>query len=51
MIFKPQNILHVWEHARMWDTWLYYHEGRHYLFYLFKNHPGTPGSGIGVAVS
>lgn len=51
MIFTPHNILHLWDTARMWDTWLYYHDGQHYLFYLFKAHPGTPGSGIGVAVS
>ncbi|MDB5074861.1 MAG: hypothetical protein JWO42_1040 [Chloroflexi bacterium] len=51
MIFKPHSILHTWENARMWDTWLYFHDGRHYLFYLFKAHPRTPGSGIGLAIS
>jgi hypothetical protein len=30
MIFKPT------ETVRLWDTWLYFHEGKHYLFYLSK---------------
>jgi len=51
MIFRPRNVTHIWANALLWDTWLYYHNGTHYLFYLFKAHAGTPGSGIGVATS
>ena len=35
-----------------WDTWMYYHEGRYYLYYLINNGIGrTNWDGFGVAVS
>ena len=45
MIFKPQIV------ARLWDTWLYYHDGRHYLFYLHRTRTGGLYDGISVATS
>lgn len=32
-----------------WDTWMYYYEGKYYLYYLITE--STPGEGFGVAVS
>ena len=34
----------------MWDTWLYYHEGTHYLYYLHKS-SGNHWDGMSVATS
>ena len=45
MIFKPSIV------ASMWDTWLYYHEGKHYLFYLHKSRADVRWDGMSVAVS
>ena len=45
MIFKPEIA------ARLWDTWLYYHDGRHYLFYLHRMHADGPYDGMSVATS
>ena len=45
MIFKPSIV------ARMWDTWLYYHEGKHYLFYLHNSRADVRWDGMSVAVS
>lgn len=45
MIFKPSIV------ARMWDTWLFYHEGKHYLFYLHNSRADVRWDGISVAVS
>ena len=28
MFYRPTQV------AKMWDTWLYYHEGVNYLYYL-----------------
>src|SRR5436190_8172097 len=33
----------------MWDTWLYYHDGTYYLYYLVTEH--SPGEGICLATS
>ena len=35
----------------MWDTWLYYHEGKHYLFYLHNSRADVRWDGMSVAVS
>ena len=45
MIFKPSIV------ARMWDTWLFYHEGKHYLFYLHNSRADVRWDGISLAVS
>ena len=45
MIYKPSAV------ARMWDTWLYYHEGKHYLFYLHNTRADVRWDGMSVAVS
>ena len=46
MIHKPQKI-----HA-MWDTWLYYHKGMYYLYYLTMGSTEKQGMhGQGVAMS
>ena len=45
MIFKPSIV------ARMWDTWLYYHGGKHYLFYLHNTRADVRWDGMSVAVS
>ena len=46
MIFKPQIV------ARLWDTWLYYHDGTHYLFYLHRSRAGGGGyDGMSVATA
>jgi len=34
----------------MWDTWLYYHQEQHFLFYLHE-HSGPPFDGMSVAIS
>jgi hypothetical protein len=43
MLYRPKR------QNKMWDTWLYYHEGKHYLYYLYML--TGPGDGIGCAVS
>ena len=43
MIFKPEKV------DQLWDTWLYYHEGIHYLYYLHKSTAGGRWDGISVA--
>ena len=45
MIFKPEKV------DQLWDTWLYYHEGIHYLYYLHKSTAGGRWDGISVATS
>jgi hypothetical protein len=45
MIFRPSIV------ARMWDTWLYYHEGTHYLFYLHNSRSDARWDGMSVATS
>lgn len=45
MIFKPNTT------ARMWDTWLFYHASRHYLFYLHNSRADARWDGISVAIS
>ena len=44
MIYRPKKV------AEMWDTWLYFHEGTHYLFYLHKS-DGDKWDGMSVATS
>lgn len=43
MLFKSEII------AKTWDTWLYYHEGIYYLYYLTSEQ--APGDGFGLATS
>lgn len=43
MIFRSEKF------KAQWDTWLYYHEGVHYLYYLITEY--SPGEGIGLATS
>jgi len=43
MIYKPRTI------KRMWDTWMFYHKGNYYLYYLAAEH--GPGEGICLATS
>ena len=45
MIYRPSTV------ARMWDTWLYCHEGKHYLFYLHNTRADVRWDGMSVAVS
>lgn len=45
MLFKPRTV------ERIWDTWLYFHEGRHYLYWLHKTKADNNWDGMGVAVS
>ena len=44
MFYKPEKV------KEMWDTWLYYHEGTHYLFYLHKS-SGKIWDGLSLATS
>ena len=44
MFYKPNLV------NEMWDTWLYYHEGVHYLFYLHKTNDDV-WDGMSVATS
>ena len=44
MIYKPEQVF------AMWDTWLYFHDGTHYLFYLHKSAPNK-WDGMSVATS
>ncbi len=43
MIFRSEKF------KAQWDTWLFYHEGVHYLYYLITEY--SPGEGIGLATS
>jgi len=44
MIYQPDKV------AEMWDTWLYFHDGTHYLYYLHKS-TGDKWDGMSVATS
>ena len=44
MYYQPKKV------REMWDTWLYYHEGVHYLYYLHKS-TGGGWDGMSVASS
>ena len=44
MIYQPRQV------AEMWDTWLYHHNGAHYLYYLHKS-AGDVWDGMSVATS
>jgi hypothetical protein len=44
MLYKPGKV------RSMWDTWLYYHDGTHYLYYLHKS-TGKRWDGMSVATS
>ena len=43
MIFKSDQV------KAQWDTWVYYHNGTYYLYYLITE--DSPGEGFGVATS
>lgn len=43
MLFKSEIIF------KTWDTWMYYHEGTYYLYYLTSEQ--APGDGFGLATS
>lgn len=43
MIFKPELI------SKMWDTWMYFHDGTYYLYILITER--SPGEGILLATS
>lgn len=43
MLFKTDKF------RTTWDTWVYYHDNRYYLYYLITE--TSPGEGFGVAVS
>jgi hypothetical protein len=43
MIFRSEIV------SKTWDTWMYYHEGTYYLYYLTSEK--GPGDGFGVATS
>jgi hypothetical protein len=45
MLFKPSTV------ACSWDTWLYYKDGTHYLFYLFNSRADAYWDGLGLATS
>ncbi|MHB9034026.1 MAG: glycoside hydrolase family protein [Anaerolineae bacterium] len=45
MLYRPSQA------HNMWDTWLYYHEGTHYLFTLHQSQEKTPWDGISLATS
>jgi hypothetical protein len=45
MLFKPSTV------ACLWDTWLYYENGTHYLFYLFNSRRDAYWDGMGLATS
>lgn len=44
MIYQPKR------HSYIWDTWLYYHNGVHYL-YMLSREAGGPHSGVTLATS
>ena len=39
------------ELGNMWDTWLYHHQGVHYLYYLHSSTTRVPWDGISLATS
>ena len=43
MFFKSKGV------DAHWDTWMFYHEGTYYLFYLITEY--SPGEGFGLATS
>ena len=43
MFFKSEGV------DAHWDTWMYFHEGTYYLFYLITEY--SPGEGFGLATS
>jgi len=43
MLYKPGKA------NKMWDTWLYYHDGVHYLYHLYML--TGPGDGVALATS
>ena len=50
MLYRPRKS------NRMWDTWLYHHDGVHYLYHLHRQHQDRPAftgqrDGITVATS
>lgn len=45
MIFTPPTL------SSLWDTWLYYQDGVHYLFYLASTRLDRPWDAIGLAIS
>ena len=44
MLFKPK-------HMGMWDTWIFSHNDRHYLYWLQASRPGRPWDSLGMAES
>jgi hypothetical protein len=45
-VYQPRQV------AEMWDTWLYYHKDKHYLFYLHKSEQESGAwDGMSIAVS
>jgi hypothetical protein len=44
MLYRPTKV------AKMWDTWLYHHDGVHYLYYLHET-TGARFDGVSVATS
>jgi hypothetical protein len=45
MLYTPSRV------AGMWDTWCFYHQGVHYLFYIHRTTPEEIFDGISLAVS
>ena len=43
MFFRPRGI------SKMWDTWMFHHDRRFYLYYLITEH--SLGEGVGAATS
>ena len=43
MFFKSEGV------DAHWDTWMFFHEGTYYLFYLITEY--SPGEGFGLATS
>ena len=47
MFYKPQSK----ETGLMWDTWLYWHEGTYFLFYLAKSKSDDQWDNMSLATS
>jgi hypothetical protein len=47
MFYKPRSS----ETGMMWDTWLYWHEGTYFLFYLAKSKPEERWDNVSLAIS
>lgn len=45
MFYRPAKV------AKIWDTWLFYHEGVHYLYALHNSTAESPWDGISLATS